>query len=110
MVPHGPYMGYHMAPLCGVNFWLEFTGVERMTSRASGNMLAQVELPTLLPYVCQPICCKHVFKFAILYGWAESASGLSPSPWSYHLPNEHSTKPSMGEPTDASPRTLVIAL
>jgi hypothetical protein len=38
MVPCGPDMGFHMAPLCGIKFWLESMGVEPTTFGESGNL------------------------------------------------------------------------
>jgi hypothetical protein len=49
MVPHGPDMGCHVAPLRGVKFWLEFVGVEPTTS-GSGSVLVQAGLPARLPF------------------------------------------------------------
>jgi hypothetical protein len=51
MVPRGPDMGCHVAPLSGIKFWLDSMRVEPTTSGASANVLVQAGIPAWLPYV-----------------------------------------------------------
>jgi hypothetical protein len=78
MVPHGPDMDWHVAPLRGIKFWLESTGVEPTTSRASGNVLVQVRLLTHLPYV-SPYTIVYLFNCTNVWLGGEKGWELAPA-------------------------------
>jgi hypothetical protein len=87
MVPCGLDMGFHVEPLCRIQFWLEPARVEPTTFGESGNMLAEVRLPTCLPYVSYSYITKLLFHFATLFIQVDSGPGISPIPWSHHIPH-----------------------